>query len=278
MNRLKAVRSALAVGLCALGLAGPAAAAVTTIATYKLGESDVGAVAGAATANPTNPAVGTTALPRIGAPTYSTIPAPSARPSPLSVAFNGTSDGFRVGSVLSTVTDNFGIEAWVLPTSNSGNATIAYNGNTSTSGWGLFRTGSSYAILYGGNVLTGGSNSVELGRWTHLALVRAGGVTTLYKNGVALTTTNTGPNLPAGGFGIGTNPTTATEFFAGNIDEVRVFTFAAGQFSTADLSTSLSYNDPPQIVPVNSWEALLALCFALVAVGAVSKRISRQTR
>ncbi len=278
MKYRASARNALIAWVCAFAVCGSADAVVTTIATYKLGEADAGAVSGALAANPTTPSVGATALARLGSPTYSTIPAPSPRPSPLSVAFNGTSDGFRVGSVLSGATDNFGIEAWVRPTSNTGNATIAYNGNTSTSGWGLFRNGSAYAILYGGNVLTGGTNTVELGRWTHLALVRASGTTTLYKDGVAIASTPTGPNPPAGGFSIGVNPISAGEFFAGNIDEVRVFTFAAGQFSTADLSTSLSYTDPPQVVPVNSWQALFGLFLLLMAAGVLSARRFSRTQ
>jgi Concanavalin A-like lectin/glucanases superfamily len=248
---------------CAVVFAASASAAVTTIASYKLGEADPGAAAGGAAANPTLPSVGTVNLPRIGAPAYSTASLTGTRPSPLSIAFNGTSDGFRVGSVLSTVTDNFGIEAWVRPTSNVGNATIAYNGNTSNSGWGIFRNGSNYAVLYGGNVLTGGTNTVDLNQWTHLAVVRASGATTVYKNGVSIATTTTGPNVPAGGFAIGTNPTSAFEFFAGNIDEVRVFTFAAGQFTTADLSTGLAFSDPqipvPTLPPTALWIGLALL-------------------
>jgi hypothetical protein len=271
MEYRASARIALVVWVCALALSGNAAAVVTTIATYKLGEADAGAVSGAVAANPTTPTVGASALARLGSPTYSTLPAPASRPSPLSIAFNGSSDGFR-GSVLSTAIDNFGIEAWVRPTSNSGNAVIAYNGNTSAAGWGLFRSGASYAFLFGGNVLAGGTNSVELGRWTHLALVRASGTTTLYKDGVAIASTPIGPNPPSGGFSVGINPILAAEHFAGNIDEVRVFTFAAGQFSTADLSTSLSYTDPPQVVPVNSWQALFGLFLLLMSAGALSAR------
>jgi Concanavalin A-like lectin/glucanases superfamily len=275
MNRGSTIQRVLIGVACALVLATTASAAVTTVATYKLGESDPGALVGAAAANPTLPSVGAVNLPRLGAPVYSTASSIPTRPSPLSVAFNGTSDGFRVGSVLSTVTDNFGIEAWVRPTSNVGNATIAYNGNTSTSGWGVFRIGSDYAILYGGNVLTGGANTVDLSQWTHLAVVRASGTTTLYKNGVAIATTAIGPNVPAGGFAIGVNPIVAGEFFAGNIDEVRVFTFATGQFSTADLSTGLAFSDPPKVVPTATPTTLAFAMLLLMVAGAYGARRSR---
>jgi hypothetical protein len=61
--------------------------------------------------------------------------------------------------------------------------------------------------------------------------------TVLYINGIAVATNNiSAPAVPVGGFGIGTPPQNPTgEFFTGLLDEVRVFTFAAGQFTTNDL-------------------------------------------
>lgn len=245
----------------------PASAAISIVAQYSLGEADAGAAAGAV-ASSTTPSVGSTSLAAVGTPRYANTGAPAPRPSRLSVAFNGTADGLRAAGVISSVTDNFGVEAWVYPTSTAGTAQIAYNGNSSTTGWGLFRNGTSWAFLYGGNVLQAtAAPSVDLNRWTHLALVRSAGTTTLYKNGVAVATSPTGPNAPAGAFAIGINPLAAGEFFAGSIDEVRIFTFAAGQFATSDLQTGLSYTDPPAVVPVNAPMWLLTAVFALIAVG-----------
>jgi hypothetical protein len=98
---------------------------------------------------------------------------------------------------------------------------------------GLFRNGASWGFLYGGQVLAATpASSVDLNTWTHLALVRSGGVSTLYKNGVAVVSSATAPAVPAGAFAIGVGAPSNGEFFAGNIDEVRVFTFTAGQFAT----------------------------------------------
>ncbi|TAG02153.1 MAG: LamG domain-containing protein [Betaproteobacteria bacterium] len=268
MKHVIAIRKALFIGLYAFGLCGAASATVTTLASYKLGEADAGATVGALAANPTLASVGAVNLPRVGAPTYSNTVPTLTRPSPLSVAFNGASDGFRVGSVLSTVTDNFGIEAWVRPTSNTGDSQIAYNGNTATSGWGLFRQGSDYAVLYGGNAVLRATGSVDLNQWTHLAVVRASGTTTLYKNGVSVATMVDGPNAPAGGFSIGINPLLDGEYFAGNIDEVRVFTFAAGQFTTSDLSSGLAFSDPVPAVPTVSTLGLTLTLLLLFIAGA----------
>jgi hypothetical protein len=265
-------RCAAAVLICAAGIV---EAAVTTVAYYKLGEADPGAVVGATAANATLPSTGAVNLARIGSPVYSAQTV--VRPSPIAVAFNGTTDGFRVAAPLSAVTDNFGIEAWVRPNSVAGNSVIAYNGNTSTSGGGIFRLGSAYGVLYGGNVLATVSNSVTLNQWTHLAVVRSAGTTTIYKNGVSIGTTPTGPNVPAGGFSIGINPTAASEFFSGEIDEVRMFTFAAGQFATSDLLTGLSFPQPTPVVPTTSWQTQALMLLALLGVGGWMLR-RRQSR
>lgn len=257
------VRAAAAALICAAGVA---QAVVTTVAYYKLGDADPGAVVGATAANPTLASVGAVNLPRIGTPIYSAQSI--VRPTPIAVAFNGSTDGFRVAAPISSVTDNFGIEAWVNPTSIAGNSVIAYNGNTSTAGGGIFRQGNAYGVLYGGNVLLVVANSVVLNQWTHLAIVRNAGTTTIYKNGVAIGSTATGPNVPSGGFSVGVNPIVAGEFFSGEIDEVRMFTFAPGQFATSDLLSGLSYTPPAPTVPATSWQAQAMLLLALFGLGA----------
>jgi Concanavalin A-like lectin/glucanases superfamily len=194
--------------------------------------------------------------------------------SRLSVAFHGSDTGLRANSVISTVTDDFGVEAWVRPTAASGITSIVYNGNSATSGWGIYQAGDAYVLLYGGQVITGPVGSVDLNQWTHLALVRDSGETRLYKNGVEIASTSTGPAIPAGGFAIGANsiPAGPSEFFSGNIDEVRVFTFAAGQFALTDLQTNLSYTDPAPPVPTQSPLALLLAAIALLLAGAHGAR------
>src|SRR5262249_49802403 len=59
---------------------------------------------------------------------------------------------------------------------------------------------------------------------------------TLYANGVIAGSTANGPIPPSGRFAVAAQPQSlTTEFFAGALDEVRVFTFAPGAFSTSDL-------------------------------------------
>jgi hypothetical protein len=59
------------------------------------------------------------------------------------MAFNGTTDGYaNPAAVASTLTDKFVIEAWGKSNgSTAGNAVVVSNGNSSTSGWGIYRLG-----------------------------------------------------------------------------------------------------------------------------------------
>lgn len=254
-----ALSLALSIASCA------ALAQVTEIARYRLGEADPGAAPGAPGAATTTDSAGAFDLARVGAPTYSTTPSPI---SPLAMAFDGANDGYRFAAPVTAVTDNFGIEAWVYSTSTAGNSVIAYNGNTGASGFGLFRLGATYGYLYGG-VLLGGNAPVALNTWTHVALVRDSGVTTFYVNGRVNDTNGSGPNVPAGGFGVGINPLVAQEFHPGSIDEARVFTFAPGTFTTAALllpqAQSVPASDPLTLV-------LMALALATLGVATLRRR------
>src|SRR5665213_207654 len=95
-------------------LAEPVHATVTVIDYYQLGENDPGALAG----NPvvaTVDAVGAKNLPATNSPLYSCDVSSSAATqtaSRLSVSFPGGNQSLA-GPVVSTVTNNFGLEAWV---------------------------------------------------------------------------------------------------------------------------------------------------------------------
>jgi hypothetical protein len=237
----------------------PAQATVTVMNYWPMGE--VEASAPGAGASSSADVVGGINLSRVGTPTYSSDVPPGIG-SRLSTAFNGTTDEYMNSSIFaSTLTDNFGIEAWVKSDgSTSGNATIAYNGNTSNAGWGIYRLGTDYGLLYGGNI--GAPVTPISTQWMELALVRDNGTTTFYVNGVARYTTPTGPNPPAGGVGIGGNPlTSGAELFDGKIDEVRIFSFAPGAFSASDLNIP-----PPVPTPMLSLRAMALLGLGMLAL------------
>jgi sugar lactone lactonase YvrE len=232
---VRALLSAALILALSLGFVPRASAAITVVSYWRLGESDPGASAGTVATNTIDsvalhnlkvrgPAfyssdVGVTALAHVG--------------SSQSVSFG--SGAFASNSIVSSATDNFGIEAWVKPASVNAGQVIAYNGATDTSGWGIMVSGSNYLALFGGRDIWG-SGTATPNVWTHVALVRDGGVATIYTNGVAAGTSLSGPNSPVGSFAVAAPPQAPTsQYLTGLVDEVRVFTFAAGQFSTNDL-------------------------------------------
>ena len=220
-----------------LAMAASASATITVIANFRLGEADPGAVNG----SPVN----TNATNSGGAAVISTIGTnvlysgnTSVPGSTRSVDF---STGGYAGSPVTTAADNWGMEAWVQTDNTTGTRAIVYNGNSASSGMGIYMISGNYAGLVGGKAIIG--NVASTTAWTHLAMVVSGGVTTLYLNGVAAGGTGPVPNTPAGNFNIGVRADLG-EQFDGRVDEVRVFTFAAGQFAPGDLQLTSVVPEP----------------------------------
>ena len=209
-------------------------ATITVINDWRLGESEAAAAPGVPAVTATDYA-GLHHLTVQGAATYSSdvgFPAALRVGSMLSVNF--TNSAYATNSIVSTVVDNFGIEGWVKPTSTN-DAILFYNGNTATSGWGIIIGSGSYEGLFGGVVVIPGP-TVSVGVWTHVALVRTNGTSVLYVQSVPKTIDSSTPHVPAGNFALACVPQVpGSTPFTGLMDEVRVFTFASGQFSPSDL-------------------------------------------
>jgi hypothetical protein len=229
-------------------------ATVNTAAYWRLGENDPGAMPGV-TVTSTIDSAGTNNLTfEGGAAEYANdVAATAASHTGSSLSINFANGAYATNVIMATNVDNFGIECWAKPTALGGGQVIAYNGSTGGSGdggWGIIiGSDNNYYGLYGG-VTTLGGVPATANVWTHLALVRASGTATLYVNGVAAGTTNAAKPIgpTAGGFALGAPPQSPTsQFFTGLIDEVRVFTFAPGQFSTNDL---LEAQAPPVITNI----------------------------
>ena len=149
-------------------------------------------------------------------------------------AFNalqfGSGSFARTAGVVSTATDNVTLEAWVRWDGGTAGM-IAYNGNSSSSGFGLYAR-SSGAV----SVLAGGVGWVDClgcalpqGVWTHIAAERQGTLWWFFQNGVMRPATPAHPTLafdpPVGQFAIGASPSGA-DSFNGAIDEVRFWNLA----------------------------------------------------
>lgn len=211
---------------------------------WQLGEDDASA-AGGATGNATTagqdanglkPALNLT---RQGSPSYTAVDGSNG--SVLAMSFNGSTDSYTLASPVTTATDNFGVEARVKPTNASDLQIVIYNGNTSTSGFGIFIQSGNYFGLYGLNAAFDTGVAATTGVWQDLALVRDGGISKFYLDGALVYSANVGgPNPATSGFAVGQAPQVAGQFFNGAVDDARVFTFAPGTFDPADLGANTS--------------------------------------
>lgn len=246
---LSAIRPALAVTSSLLMLAAGAHGAITVVANFHLGETDPGAAAGSPGNATTENSAGITDPTALGVtPVYTAATGVSG--SSLSMDF--TNGGYSSAPLITT-NNNWGIEAWVQSDNSNMVSAIAYNGNSANAGMGLYQLNGTYTGLMGGVAFVG--SAPVTANWTHLALVVNNGVTTFYVNGAANGSAGM-PNIPSGAFNIGIRPDLG-ERFDGRIDEVRLFTFAPGQFSVSDLQLNA-------VVPEPSTAAFLA-AGALVA-------------
>src|SRR5262245_1452568 len=144
-------------------------AAVTVLNYYRMGEGDPGALPGIA-ASTTSDQAGSNPLPLSGSPVYASDVASQAASqvsSTLSLDFGP--GAYSTNALISTVTDNFGFEAWVKPTSVTGSHVLVYNGHTASSGWGIRINNGVYGILFGGVIFSDGGSAVA-NQWAHVAL------------------------------------------------------------------------------------------------------------
>lgn len=151
---------------------------------------------------------------------------------------------------------SFGVETWVRIDSINGFDFIWSNGEGGGSnasgaltGLGLYVQDNKFRVIGHGIGSSGSNAGVTLGAWTHLAVIRDGGATKLYVNGVldiaagpafGSTSGNSGGSLDIGG---GLNDGTAGSL-DGQVAFLRYFTFAPGSF-TPSANLSLTAPQPP---------------------------------
>jgi hypothetical protein len=266
---VKRVRSAgsvlsffCAVFVCAL-LSLDVRAEVDTIARYRLGEADGGTAGNTVTNEADSSGNGFHLDVVTGNQVWSSDTPSSAGStlplgaSSLSVRFAAPASSYRTAggqtnSQVSVLTDNVGIEAWVKSDDLHFSAILVHNGRSVLpphTGFGLVQlapgTIGNTNTVYAGQVAGAfvGSAAASTNEWTHLALVKdsaAFGGWRFFVNGV-LNGTNSAPGVAAlGTFQIAASaavPGGALPF-NGKLDEVRVFSFSSGQFSTNDLNVT----------------------------------------
>lgn len=170
--------------------------------------------------------------------------------------FNGTNSKVTVPDSTSLrLTTGMTLEAWVYPTTapKAWRAVIDKNVDgyylmASTDAGNRIGTGGTWT---GGNQNTVGPSALTVNVWTHLAATFDGAMVRLYVNGVQVASqTQTTPLAPTTGtlqIGADSYP---TEFFAGRIDEVRIYNRAlsAAEIAT-DMNTAVGTTPVPDTTP-----------------------------
>lgn len=216
--------------LVLLALGASIASAQTTVGLWRMGEDDPGAANGG-TANTTlTAAVGTNLTYSLGSPTYSSH-APTSGTT-LSMAMN---DGVSFSTASNFgLTDNFALEVWAeVP--DTVTQWIALLGNGASNGLGLFVSSGSVGVARSGTGLIS-SVTAPTSTWMHLALVVDQGSAYFYYNGALQSGSTTAPTF-GGNFSIGGDENGLGAMSSGGyVDQVRLFTFSPGAFSTSMLS------------------------------------------
>jgi len=210
-------------------------AGVRTVAHWRFGDADEQAAANAPSAAETKDSAGTRPLTKTGEASYVADVSGQAKDSKLAVHFNGK-DGRYFRNGLFNSPDNFGAEAFVRPATEQGFHVIFQYGS-GAHGWSVVRNDKGYQVLLGGIALVGWSGDQPAGQWCHVAVVRDAGKTTFYFNGQPMGSTDAKLNDADGKseFSVGSAAGGKEQFYEGDIDEVRVFTFPANTFDAADL-------------------------------------------
>ena len=166
------------------------------------------------------------------------------------------SDYAYTSQVPSSVADNFTLSAWVNWSGSSngkGYQFIAYNGNSTANGYGIYADNSgTLGVMCGCSGFVTTSATLTANTWQHVAAVRSNGQWYIYLDGssVAITggTTLALYGIPAGSLYIGTDSASALDTFIGLVDDVRVYDLG---LSAAEISSvAMQAND---LLIQNTW-------------------------
>jgi hypothetical protein len=124
-----------------------------------------------------------------------------------------------------------------LPSTNNQSIAMSFNNNSNVDGamLGIVPTGKVLLNYYTTTSIANGVQSlaaINLNTWTHLAMTFGSGSVILYVNGISQVTTAVTGSLSLNGGGnitnlfVGTQDTTYAGAFAGNVDDVRLYTSA----------------------------------------------------
>ncbi len=245
LNTTKSVQVLLLLTVSLL-LASASPAAVVVDNYWRLGEDDPGAADGVTMSGSTIDNAGNNDMSVINSPVYSDTVAQSAVDSVGSTLDASFGSSYLQTAGVQTLQDNIGVEMWINPTV-AGAFTAFQNGDSDA--WALRSDGNIWQIHMPGAALEASSATVDINEWQHIALVRESGTWFIYKDAEQFTTGVTNTPSPTGDMSIAAQPgggeMAPTDTL---IDEVRLFHFNEGEFSTNDLLVSQTIPEPGSLV------------------------------
>ncbi len=164
--------------------AAPKPSPVKVLAWFRMGDDDPDAAVGAVVNEETVDHKGRCKLVCRGEPVYSA--GEESMGGRFSVRFHGLKgEGFFGSDALAAIRDDFIIEAWVKVHKfvDSSTKAIVYNGRPSSDGFGLIVRKGRWHYMFGNIGWFDSGVPVELGEWTHVALVYQWGSGQLWVNG-----------------------------------------------------------------------------------------------
>lgn len=173
-----------------------------------------------------------------------------------SLNFDGTDDQLLIPYELSGT--NFSISFW-FKQSDTANGEYLFDSRNSSSqafaAWATYHSSSNSVSVtaWCGTTITG-TTKVAIGTWAHVAITKSGNTVTIYVNGeLDVATTNaTFGTITTSDIKVGTRYN-GVNAWAGNIDEISVFTTALSATDVVDLYNAGTPNDVLIMSPSGWW-------------------------
>jgi hypothetical protein len=162
--------------------------------------------------------------------------------------FAGDNDYVITSAPATTQTDNWTMSAWINPSSVSQHGVIMNNGRETGSGATSYGytmaigdcsggTGTIFCgIANGSGWIPSGYNFPSANTWYHVVMLRDSGTTKFYVNGVQTSQTSAQSyKTPTGQVTVGAFQPWNSKFFAGQIDDVRIYNYALNEYQVRQI-------------------------------------------
>ncbi len=158
---------------------------------------------------------------------------------------------YATGALASTAQTAWTIACWLATaTLTSSDGTITFNGSPGSNGYGFRQyTSLNLNLIADGvaNQAAGAGYTLAAGVWTHAVCTRSGGTSTLYVNGVQISTGASGINTPtAGGTSVGAR-SNGTQPWGGKVTDHQIWTRGLSASEVWSVYTQARRDYPDQL-------------------------------